>query len=97
MGPPHEGLIRWPIAPWANDLTTELHLAPDDDDDYDYDNDDDDYGICKQIVNSISDYYKEIINLYMCVCICMYICIYMCIYVCMYVYIYIYIYIYIYT
>ena len=28
MGPPHEGSIRWPIAPWANALTTELHLAP---------------------------------------------------------------------
>ena len=28
MGPPHEGLIRRPIAPWANALTTELHLAP---------------------------------------------------------------------
>ena len=24
----HEGSIRWPIAPWANALTTELHLAP---------------------------------------------------------------------
>ena len=29
MGSPHEGLIRWRIAPWANTLTTELHLAPD--------------------------------------------------------------------
>ena len=28
MGPPHEGSIRWPIAPWANAVTTELHLAP---------------------------------------------------------------------
>ena len=28
MGPSHEGSIRWPIAPWANALTTELHLAP---------------------------------------------------------------------
>ena len=28
MGPPHEGLIRRPIAPRANALTTELHLAP---------------------------------------------------------------------
>ena len=28
MGPPHEGSIQWPIAPWANALTTELHLAP---------------------------------------------------------------------
>ena len=28
MGPPHEGSIWWPIAPWANTLTTELHLAP---------------------------------------------------------------------
>ena len=28
MGPPHEGLIQQPIAPWANALTTELHLAP---------------------------------------------------------------------
>ena len=28
LGPPHEGSIRWPIAPWANSLTTELHLAP---------------------------------------------------------------------
>ena len=28
MGSPHEGLIRWPIAPWANALTTELHLTP---------------------------------------------------------------------
>ena len=28
MGPPHEGLIRWPIAPWVNTLNTELHLAP---------------------------------------------------------------------
>ena len=28
MGSPHEGLIRRPIAPWANALTTELHLAP---------------------------------------------------------------------
>ena len=26
MGPPHEGSIRWPIAPWANALTTELNL-----------------------------------------------------------------------
>ena len=25
MGPPHEGSIRRPIAPWANALTTELH------------------------------------------------------------------------
>ena len=28
MDPPHEGSIRWHIAPWANALTTELHLAP---------------------------------------------------------------------
>ena len=28
MDPPHEGLIRRPIAPWANTLTRELHLAP---------------------------------------------------------------------
>ena len=28
MGPPHEGYIRRLIAPWANVLTTELHLAP---------------------------------------------------------------------
>ena len=28
MGPPHEGSIRRPIAPWADALTTELHLAP---------------------------------------------------------------------
>ena len=28
MGPPHEGSIRRPIAPWAYALTTELHLAP---------------------------------------------------------------------
>ena len=28
MGPPHEGSIRQPIAPWANALTTELHLGP---------------------------------------------------------------------
>ena len=28
MGPPHEGSIRLPIAPWANTLTTELHLTP---------------------------------------------------------------------
>ena len=27
-GPPHEGSIRRPITPWANALTTELHLAP---------------------------------------------------------------------
>ena len=28
MCPLHEGSIRWPIAPWVNTLTTELHLAP---------------------------------------------------------------------
>ena len=28
MGPPHEGSIQRPIAPWANALTTELYLAP---------------------------------------------------------------------
>ena len=28
MGSPHEGSIRRPIAPWANALTTEIHLAP---------------------------------------------------------------------
>ena len=28
MGPPHEGSIWRPIAPWANALTTELNLAP---------------------------------------------------------------------
>ena len=28
MGPPHEGSVQWPIAPWANALTTELHLTP---------------------------------------------------------------------
>ena len=28
MGPPDEGSIRRPVAPWANALTTELHLAP---------------------------------------------------------------------
>ena len=27
MGPPHEGSIRRPIAPWANALTMELRLA----------------------------------------------------------------------
>ena len=27
MRSPHEGSIRWPITPWANALTTELHLA----------------------------------------------------------------------
>ena len=26
MGPPHEGSIQRPIAPWANNLTMELHL-----------------------------------------------------------------------
>ena len=28
MGPLHDGSIRRPIAPWANTVTTELHLAP---------------------------------------------------------------------
>ena len=28
IGSRHEGSIRRPIAPWANTLTTELHLAP---------------------------------------------------------------------
>ena len=28
MGPPREGSILRPIAPWANTLTTELHLTP---------------------------------------------------------------------
>ena len=28
ISPPHEGSIRRPIAPWANALTTELHLVP---------------------------------------------------------------------
>ena len=28
MGPLHEGSIRRPIVPWANALTTDLHLAP---------------------------------------------------------------------
>ena len=28
IGPPHEGSIRRPIAPSANALTTELHIAP---------------------------------------------------------------------
>ena len=28
MGPPHDGSIRRPIAPLANALTKELHLAP---------------------------------------------------------------------
>ena len=28
MGPPHEGSIRRSIAPWANIITTELHLTP---------------------------------------------------------------------
>ena len=28
IGPPHEGSIRRPIAPWANALTTELRPAP---------------------------------------------------------------------
>ena len=28
MGPPHEGSIQQPTAPWANALTMELHLAP---------------------------------------------------------------------
>ena len=28
MGPPNEGSIRRPSTPWANALTTELHLAP---------------------------------------------------------------------
>ena len=28
MGPPREGSIRRPIAPWANALTKGLHLAP---------------------------------------------------------------------
>ena len=28
MGSPHEGSIRRPIAPWANALTTKLHLTP---------------------------------------------------------------------
>ena len=28
MGSPHEGSIWRPIAPWANTLTMELHLAP---------------------------------------------------------------------
>ena len=27
VGSPREGSIRWPITPWANTLTTELHLA----------------------------------------------------------------------
>ena len=27
MGSPHEGSVRRPISPWANALTTELHLA----------------------------------------------------------------------
>ena len=28
IGPPHEGSIRRPIAPWANALPMELHLTP---------------------------------------------------------------------
>ena len=28
MGPLHEGSIWWPITPWVNTLTAELHLAP---------------------------------------------------------------------
>ena len=28
MGPPHEGSIQRPIAPWANAPTTEVHLVP---------------------------------------------------------------------
>ena len=28
MGPPHEGLIQRPIAPWANALTTENYIWP---------------------------------------------------------------------
>ena len=28
VGPPHEGSIRRPIAPWANALNIEVHLAP---------------------------------------------------------------------
>ena len=28
MGSTHEESIRWPIAPWANALTTEIHLIP---------------------------------------------------------------------
>ena len=28
MGPPHEGSIRRPVAPWVNALTTELHIVP---------------------------------------------------------------------
>ena len=37
MGPPHEESIRRPIAPWANALTTELHLAPPLDENWDRD------------------------------------------------------------
>ena len=33
MGPPHEGSIRQPVAPWANAFTMELHLAPQKEDD----------------------------------------------------------------
>ena len=32
MGPPHEGSIRRPIAPWANRSTSELRPAPTDKD-----------------------------------------------------------------
>ena len=28
MGPPHEGSTWWPVTPWVNSLTTELHHAP---------------------------------------------------------------------
>ena len=34
----HEGSIWWPIIPWANTLTTELHLAPGHIEDYVYNN-----------------------------------------------------------
>ena len=45
IGPPHEGSIRRPIAPWANTLTMELHLAP---------------GVTKTVVCAILMHIKEL-------------------------------------
>ena len=108
MGPPHEGSIRRPIAPWANALITELYLFWPSIHIYIYISQSQWYIHTKLELGSFwmvarmtlcdiyISYHTHTCILYLYVCyVCMYVCMYVCIYACMCVYVRTYVYIYV--
>ena len=74
MGPPYEGSIRRPIAPWAGALTTELHLVP--------------WNTLEENTQHIK--FNKQLNVCVCVSVCTCVCVCICVHTHTHIYIYIY-------